>query len=150
MITITPRQLHDRIQQGEKLNLLDVRTPVEHSEIHVAGAQIAPLDRLDERLATESGCAKDQSVFLLCRTGNRAKLAAEKLEKCGFTQCNVVEGGTLAWAEAGLPVTRGTSKVISLERLVRIAAGAIVLTGVVFAHFVHPALSGSPALSARG
>ena len=44
----------------------------------------------------------------------------------------------MAWAEAGLPVNRGSSKVISLERQVRIAAGAIVLTGVLLAHFVHP------------
>ena len=49
----------------------------------------------------------------------------------------MVEGGTLAWIEANLPVTRGTVKVISLERQVRIAAGAIVLTGVLLACFVN-------------
>ena len=49
----------------------------------------------------------------------------------------VVEGGTLAWIEANLPVTRGTVKVISLERQVRIAAGAIVFTGVLLARFVN-------------
>ena len=47
MNTITPRQLNDRLQQGEKLHLLDVRTPAEHAEIHVPGVQLAPLDRLD-------------------------------------------------------------------------------------------------------
>lgn len=139
MTTITPRQLHDRLQQGEKLHLLDVRTPAEHAEIHVPDVQLAPLDRLDARLAAEIGFAKDQPLYIFCRTGNRAKQGAEKLEKSGYTQCHVVEGGTMAWAEAGLPVNRGTSKVISLERQVRIAAGAIVLTGVLLAHFVHPA-----------
>ena len=139
MNTITPHQLNLRLQQGEKLQLLDVRTPAEHAEVHVPGVQLAPLDRLDARLAAEIGCAQDQPVFLLCRTGNRAKQAAEKLEKSGYTQCHVVEGGTMAWAEAGLPVNRGTSKVISLERQVRIAAGAIVLIGVLLAQFVHPA-----------
>ena len=139
MNTITPRQLNERLQQGEKLHLLDVRTPAEHAEIHVPGVQLAPLDRLDARLAAENGFAKDQPLYIFCRTGNRAKQGAEKLEKSGYTQCHVVEGGTLAWAEAGLPVNRGTSKVISLERQVRIAAGAIVLIGVVLAQFVHPA-----------
>ena len=86
------------------------------------------------------GFAKDQPIFVLCRSGSRAKQAAEKLEKDGFRECHVVEGGTLAWAEAGLPVNRGTSKVMSLERQVRIAAGAIVLCGVLLAHFVNPAL----------
>jgi rhodanese-related sulfurtransferase len=140
MKTITPRQLHDRLQRGEKLHLLDVRTPAEHAEIHVPGVHLAQLDRLDAtELASANGFAKDQALFIFCRTGNRAKQAAEKLEKSGYAQCHVVEGGTLAWAEAGLPVNRGTSKIISLERQVRIAAGAIVLTGVLLAHFVNPA-----------
>ena len=139
MTTITPRQLHERLQQGEKLHLLAVRTPAEHAEVHVPGVHLTPLDRLDARLAADNGCAKDQPVFLLCRSGSRAKQGAEKLEKSGYTECHVVEGGTMAWAEAGLPVERGTSKVMSLERQVRIAAGAIVLIGTVLAQFVHPA-----------
>jgi hypothetical protein len=49
-----------------------------------------------------------------------------------------VEGGTQAWVEAGLPVNRGASKVMSLERQVRIAAGSLVLTGVLLSLFVHP------------
>ena len=140
MTTITPRQLQDRIQQGQKLHLLDVRTPAEHAEVHVPGVHLASLDRLDAaKLASLNGFAKDQPLYIFCRTGNRAKQAAEKLEKSGYQQCHVVEGGTMAWAEAGLPVNRGTSNVISLERQVRIAAGTIVLTGVLLAHFVNPA-----------
>ena len=140
MTTITPRQLYDRLQQGEKLHLLDVRTPAEHAEIHVPDVQLTPLDQLDAtKVASLNGFAKDQPLYIFCRTGNRAKQAAEKLEKSGYEQCCVVEGGTMAWAEAGLPVTRGTSKVISLERQVRMAAGAIVLIGVLLAHFVNPA-----------
>jgi rhodanese-related sulfurtransferase len=140
MTTITPRQLHDRLQQGEKLHLLDVRTPAEHAELHVPGVHLAPLDRLDAaELASANGFAKDQALFIFCRSGNRAKQAAEKLEKGGYTQCSVVEGGTMAWAEAGLPVNRGSIKVISLERQVRIAAGALVLAGVLLAHFANPA-----------
>ena len=140
MTPINPRQLHDRLEQGEKLHLLDVRTPAEYAEIHVPGAHLAPLDRLDAiKLAGVNGFAKDQPLYIFCRSGSRAKQAAEKLEKSGYEQCHVVEGGTMAWAEAGLPVTRGTSKVISLERQVRIAAGAMVLTGVLLARFVDPA-----------
>lgn len=142
MTTITPRQLNDRIEQGEKLHLLDVRTPAEHAEIHVPDVRLVPLDRLNAtELAGVNGFAKDQPLYLFCRTGGRAKQAAAKLEKSGFQHCHVVEGGTIAWAEAGFPVVRGTSDVISLERQVRIAAGTIVLTGVLLAQFVHPAFS---------
>lgn len=140
MTTITPHQLSTRLEQGEKLHLLDVRTPAEHAEVHVPGVKLIPLDRLDAtQLAGADGVAKDQPVFLLCRTGGRAKQAAQQLEKEGFSQCHIVEGGTMAWAEAGLPVNRGTTSVMSLERQVRIAAGALVLIGALLARFVDPA-----------
>jgi rhodanese-related sulfurtransferase len=48
-----------------------------------------------------------------------------------------VEGGTTAWVAAGLPVERG-KKGMSLERRVRIAAGALTFTGVVLGWLVHP------------
>ena len=48
-----------------------------------------------------------------------------------------VEGGTLAWEKAGLPVVRGR-EVISLERQVRIAAGLLVVLGVMLGWLVHP------------
>lgn len=151
MTTITPRQLHDRLQRGEKLHLLDVRTPAEHAEIHVPSVQLVPLDRLDaNQLSGGNGFSKDQPVFVFCRSGGRASQAAQQLEKGGFTQCQVVEGGTLAWAEAGLPVERGTSRVIPLERQVRIAAGSIVLAGVLLAHFVNPAFVWLPGFVGAG
>ena len=139
MTMITPRQLHDRLQQGEKLPLLDVRTPSEHAEIHVPGVHLVSLDRLDATtFAGTTHFAKDKPLYIFCRSGDRAKRAADKLAQHGYQQCHIVDGGTMAWAEAGLPVIRGTRKIISLERQVRIAAGFIVLTGVLLAHFVNP------------
>jgi hypothetical protein len=44
----------------------------------------------------------DQPLYIFCRSGSRARQAAAKLEKAGYTGGCVVEGGTLAWAEAGL------------------------------------------------
>lgn len=140
MTTIAPRQLSALLEHGEKLHLLDVRTPAEHAEVHVPGVHLSPLDKLDAaELAGTNGFAKDQPLYIFCRSGSRAKLAAERLEKDGYTQCSVVEGGTTAWVEAGLPVERGTNKVMSLERQVRIAAGAIVVIGALLAQFVNPA-----------
>ena len=140
MTTITPRRLHDRLQHGQDPHLLDVRTQAEYAEVHVTGVHLAPLDSLDASgLATVNGFGKDQPLYIFCRSGNRAKQAADKLEKSGYQQCQVVEGGTMAWIEAGLPVTRGTGTVISLERQVRIAAGTIVVSGVLLAYFVNPA-----------
>ena len=74
----------------------------------------------------------------MCRSGNRAKQAADKLLKKGFTDIHVVEGGMVAWAGANLPVVKGDSKVWSLERQVRFAAVGFVLTGVLLSVFVTP------------
>jgi hypothetical protein len=59
-----------------------------------------------------------------------------------------VEGGTRAWVACGLPVTRG-KKAVSLERQVRITAGALVLLGVGLG-FVHPAFFGIAAFVGGG
>ena len=49
-----------------------------------------------------------------------------------------MEGGTLAWGDAGLPLERGRISMISLERQVRIAAGSLVLIGLILGYFVTP------------
>lgn len=134
---LAPAELAATLQRGENPVLLDVRTPLEHSEIHLPGSRLVPLDELDPAaVAREHGAAS--ACVLICRTGNRAGQAAEKLVAAGMTNLHILEGGMLAWAEAGLPANRG-AKVMSLERQVRIAAGAIVLGGVLLAQFVNPA-----------
>ncbi len=74
----------------------------------------------------------------MCRSGNRAKQAAERLARKGFTDVHVVEGGMLAWTEAGLPVVKGESKVWSLERQVRFVAGLLVVLGAGLSIAAHP------------
>lgn len=138
MKIITPPELHQRLKVDPHLNVIDVRTPVEFAEVHVPQARLYPLDSLDPGALLASGAIrKGQAVYVLCRSGQRAKLAAEKLAAAGFSDAVVVTGGTVAWTEAGLPVTRGETKGISLERQVRIAAGSLVLTGLLLGWFVH-------------
>ena len=60
-----------------------------------------------------------------------------------------VEGGTRAWQGAGLPVVQG-KKILSLERQVRIATGALVLIGAVLGWIIHPAFIGISALVGAG
>jgi rhodanese-related sulfurtransferase len=122
------------------LVMIDVRTPAEFSEVRATRAKNVPLDTVRPKVLFESGnLRKDRPVYLICRTGARAAKAAEKFAAQGFDQAVVVEGGTEAWGAAGLPLERSASKAISLERQVRIAAGALVLTGVLLAYFVNPA-----------
>jgi rhodanese-related sulfurtransferase len=134
MKTIAPVELQKLLMAQPALPVIDVRTPVEFAEVHVPQARNMPLDEL---APGTSPLSKDQPVYLLCRSGQRATKAAAQFARDGFTLPVVVEGGTLAWIDANLPVTRGSVKVISLERQVRIAAGAIVFTGVILARFVN-------------
>lgn len=140
MANITVTELHQILQDNPAQNVIDVRTPVEFAEVHVTAARNVPLDRLNpDDLYETQNLSIEKPVYILCRSGQRAAKAADQLAKGGFPNSVVVEGGTLAWIEAGLPVERGSAKVISLERQVRIAAGSIVLTGVMLSHFVSPA-----------
>jgi len=151
MKTITPVGLQHLLETQPELSVIDVRTPVEFAEVHVPQARNEPLDQLDPRSLVEAGqVSKDQSVYLLCRSGGRAAKAAQTFLTAGIENPVVVEGGTLAWIEAGLPVTRGAVKVMSLERQVRIAAGSLVLTGVLLAIVVHPYFIGISAFVGAG
>lgn len=136
--TITPQELQKLRESGQPIELVDVRTPAEFREVHADLARLAPLDQLDPRAIMESRSrSQDAPLYLICRTGSRAKKAAEKFLAAGYTQIVLVEGGTLAWEQAGLPVIRG-KKTISLERQVRIAAGLLVFAGTLLGAFVHP------------
>jgi rhodanese-related sulfurtransferase len=118
--------------------LVDVRTPAEFREVHAQGAQLVPLDVLDRRAVEAARGTNAGPVYLLCASGIRATKAAEKLRNAGLDDVVVVEGGTNAWAAAGLPVIRGR-KTISIERQVRIGAGTFVLAGTALGRFIHPA-----------
>lgn len=146
--TISPAQLHEIIRSGQEVELIDVRTPAEFREVRVSFARNVPLDRLEiSEFAKRNGSSKP--LYVICRSGSRGRQAAEKLLGAGVSSVVNVEGGTLAWDEAGLPVVRG-KKTISLERQVRIAAGALVLTGAVLGAFVHPYFIGLSAFVGAG
>jgi rhodanese-related sulfurtransferase len=129
MKTITPDELREVLVANPNAVLLDVRTPAEFNEVHAVHAKSVPLGNL-----RPEGWVNVSAVHLLCQTGGRAAKAAEKFEGRGV----VVEGGTEAWINAGLPVIRGTIKAISLERQVRIAAGSLILAGILLSEFAHP------------
>jgi rhodanese-related sulfurtransferase len=133
---ITPARLGEILREGQKVDLVDVRTPVEFREVHLTAATNVPLDRLDPRavLAARQALA-DAPLYLICKGGTRGKQACEKFLAAGYANVVNVEGGTQACVEAGLPVVRG-KKGMSLERQVRIVAGLLVVTGAALGYFV--------------
>jgi rhodanese-related sulfurtransferase len=148
--TITPRELEAMCRRGDPVDLIDVRTPVEYQEVHAEPARLVPLDRLDPKAVMEArNGAKGDPIFVICRSGSRAREACEKFQGAGYTNVVSVEGGTLEWARAGLPVVRG-ARIISLERQVRIAAGSLVVLGTALGAFVHPGFLALAAFAGAG
>jgi len=139
MITITPLDLNKLLSTNNSLTLLDVRTPAEFNGAHIAGSVNIPLDQLNPfQFLKNNYLASEQKVYILCQSGTRAQNAAKLFDKDGLGGAVVLEGGISAWIKEGFKVKVGNSKVISLERQVRIAAGSFVLLGVLFGKFVHP------------
>jgi len=141
--TIRPDQIDKLRRDGKTVDIIDVRTPGEYAQLHAAGAKNMPLDGLTaEAVAATRSSPADEPLFVICQSGARAAVACQKLHAAGVTNIQSIDGGTAAWEKAGLPCVRGTSRVISLERQVRIAAGSLVLLGVTLGWFVHPGFFG--------
>ncbi|MCE9563993.1 MAG: rhodanese-like domain-containing protein [Planctomycetes bacterium] len=147
---IKPQEFAGLCKEGRKLDLIDVRTPIEYREVHLEVARNVPLDQLDPAVVMQNrNGSANEPLYVICRSGSRGQQACEKFVKAGFSNVVNIEGGTMACVEAGLPVVRG-KKAVSLERQVRIAAGAIVLLAGALGWFVDPAFIGLAALVGAG
>lgn len=147
---IKPQMLAELCHAGKKVELIDVRTPVEFREVHLEIAHNVPLDQLDTvALMKNRNESVNEPLYVICRAGGRGQQACEKFHQAGFPNVVNIEGGTLACIETGLPVVRG-KQAISLERQVRIAAGSLVVLGTALGWFVHPAFIGLAAFVGAG
>ena len=92
--------------------LIDVREPAEFETGHLAGAINIPRGVLEFQVdahpaanATDPTLAhRERPVVVYCRTGGRAALAADNLQKLGFAVVRSIAGGIEAWSAHGLPV----------------------------------------------
>ena len=136
--SISPRELQRRLAADQPARLLDVRTAGEHAAVHVPGAKLIPLDELDAAAFCREQSGDSSPVYVLCESGGRARRAIEKLERAGVQGCVLVEGGTQAWIDAGLPVNRGESHVFPLMRQVQVTVGFLSAVGAALALTVNP------------
>ena len=127
--------------------ILDVRTPSEYENAHIEGAYNVPLDQLGEHAVEVRAAAGP--VILVCQSGQRAQKADALLRAAGMSNVHVLDGGMQAWVAAGGAVRRVRARV-SLERQVRMTAGAIVALGSLAALFISPTAAVVPALIGSG
>lgn len=94
----------DKEIKGDSVQLLDVRTPLEYAEGHIAGALNINVQSDDFQQVAEKELSKDSTILVYCRSGRRSMNAAEILTKLGYKVVNL-KGGIIEWREDGLPVT---------------------------------------------
>ncbi len=91
-------------KKKKKTVILDVRTPEEVAEGHLAGAKNIDvqnelfqqnIDQLD----------KNKTYLLYCRSGKRTAVAGAKMKAAGFKKVYMLDGGITSWKEKGKPVT---------------------------------------------
>ncbi len=107
--------------------VIDVREHPEFNAGHIHGSELVPLGSL--KMKSESW-NRDQALQLVCRTGRRAEQARQLLVGQGFRSVEVLEGGVEAWKQAGKPVSSAKHQPWSMERQVRVGAGALVVSFV--------------------
>jgi rhodanese-related sulfurtransferase len=130
--TVDAPTLAERLGNGSDPDptLIDVRTPAEFEAGHIPGAVNLPLDELKGSLDQLRSVLDDHhDVVLVCRSGGRAGQAQEALQTAGLTSPTVLSGGIVDWERTGGAVNRGRQS-WELERQVRLAAGSLVVAGI--------------------
>lgn len=95
---IGPAEYKEQINYSEKVQLVDVRTPEEFSEGHIAGAE--NINFHDEDFLQQfEDLDKGRPLYIYCRSGKRSSKAAEKLTALGFEEIIDLEGGFLSWSQ---------------------------------------------------
>lgn len=99
---MTVQELKEKLDKDEELILIDCREQNEWDEAHIEQAQFLPLSNFEEEMKKLEG--KEQATIVCqCRSGKRSMTAAMQLQGEGFENLFNLEGGILAWNEAGYP-----------------------------------------------
>jgi len=129
----TPRTLATWLKDGKAV-LIDVREPAEYNSMSIKHARNLPLSQItiDEAHLPKH---RHKKLVIHCQSGKRSMMACEKLVDAPFDVWNL-EGGILAWKDAGLSVESSGKDFFPLDRQVQIAIGTMVLFGATLGYFV--------------
>jgi rhodanese-related sulfurtransferase len=102
----TVADVHQRLDRGDRFHFVDVREDSEFAIDHAAGARHIGrgiLERDVENLIPDKGA----DIVLYCGGGYRSALAADSLQRMGYTNVVSMDGGIRAWREAGYAIEPG-------------------------------------------
>jgi rhodanese-related sulfurtransferase len=95
---VTPDEALDIKERGDAV-FLDVREPNEWNLFHIPGALHVPLGEVEQRVA--ESVPPDRAVVIYCARGNRSALAADAMQRMGYTDVTSMSGGIRGWVDAG-------------------------------------------------
>jgi len=107
--TLDVKTYAEKLNNTEKPQLLDVRTPEEYSVEHLENATNINVNSPDFA-AKAAQYDKSKPVFVYCKVGGRSAQAADKLVAMGFTEVYNLDGGIMKWTTAGMPKAGQTAK----------------------------------------
>ena len=96
MKNITVEELKQKMDSGEKINLIDCREPHEYAEANLGG-KLVPLGKIQTMQIEDIENLKNEEVIVHCRSGQRSMMACMVLDQLGFTNTYNVVGGILDW-----------------------------------------------------
>ena len=131
-LRLSPYELNAQLRSG-RIHIVDVREPMEFAGGHIAGSRNIPLAQLAE------APLPDGPLVVVCQSGARSERGVAVLRRRGLTVGVAdLEGGLIAWQAAQLPLERRKGAPLPLMRQVQIAAGSLVLLGVILSQAIAP------------
>jgi rhodanese-related sulfurtransferase len=98
-LNITAKELHERLSNGEQLQIVDVREPIEFHTHNIGGENI-PLGQLT-RQPDDLPFEESDEIILVCHAGLRSKTAQSILQQNGYINTRNLTGGLLALRRLG-------------------------------------------------
>ncbi len=98
-------ELSEKLKDGKRLLVVDVRQPEEYREGHIAGSKLIPLGEFDSRL---NELPKNKEIICVCASGSRSHSATKFLVDAGYNAFDM-QGGMFMWQRAQLPIKKGSA-----------------------------------------
>jgi len=142
--TISPQDLHRHITLGHHILLLDVSSQDEYENGHIAGAIMHPIEFLDPENTIQKiriAYPNLPTIYITGDSDTKCIEAYQGFESAGYEYIKVVEGGTQACSEAGLPMEY-PKEILPFEKMtvtqqIQIVVGGIVTLGTLLGTFVN-------------
>jgi rhodanese-related sulfurtransferase len=97
-LEVTPQEVKQRLDAGEKLHLIDVREPSEHAIARIEGAELIPMRQVPGELQTLEARSDNGALIVYCHHGVRSLNVVNWLREQGIEACQSMSGGIDAWS----------------------------------------------------